>query len=576
MASVPSGRRRPANGLTAAPFDELLTEVLARVSDARDEQVRWRLLLDAVVTLGAGHSLDDLLGRIVEVAGDLVGARYAALGVLGSGEGRRLRLFVTRGLDDQQISTIGDFPEGHGVLGVLIDRPEPVRLHDIAQHPDSFGFPPNHPPMHSFLGVPVRTGERVFGNLYLTEKLNGDDFTEQDEAIAIALASAAGVAIENAQLHDEAARRERWLDARGEIARALLGDLDRAAALQLIADRAREIGEADLAWIVTGPHPELLRVEVVSGMDIGRDVLETSPLRKSVASAALQAGTPMRIENLAEVGEGGSAAAVFDVSLIGPAVMVPLSGLVGDEPVGLLALGWHHGNQAHARFDLAVATAFAEQCALALRLARSREDRERVAVYDDRERIGRDLHDVVIQRLFAIGLRLQGSLKWTDRPELRERLDEVVDEVDETIREIRRTIFELGSAEAEGAEDIQSQVTAIVERAAASLKFRPSLTFEGPVRLRVSQHLGKDVVAVLGEALSNVSRHAKASRVAVELAAGDELVLRVSDDGVGIAEDVVESGLSNLRQRAVARNGRLELAPGECGGTVLEWAVPLG
>lgn len=573
MATVPRQRKASSSRLRAAPFDELLTEVLARVTDARDEQVRWRLLLDAVVTLGAGLSLDDLLGRIVEVAGDLAGARFTALGVLGGGEGRRLRLFVTRGMDDQQISTIGDFPEGHGVLGVLIDRPEPVRLHDIAEHAQSFGFPPNHPPMHSFLGVPVRIGDRIFGNLYLTEKANGGDFTEQDEAIVVALASAAGVAIENAQLHAEAARRERWLDARGEIARALLGDPDRLTALQLIADSAREIGEADVAWIVTGPDPERLRVEVVSGVDVDPEVLRHSPLRASVASPALATGSPMRIENLAEVGHGGSAAAVFDVSQIGPAVMVPLSGLEGDEPVGLLALGWRHGNHGHARFDLAVATAFAEQCALALRMAQSRVDRERVAIYDERERIGRDLHDVVIQRLFAIGLRLQGGLKWTESPALRERLDDVVGEVDETIREIRRSIFALGSPE--GGEDVQTQVAALVDRAASSLKFRPTLRFDGPVRLRVTQQLGAETLAVLGEALSNVIRHAAATQVDVSLTAGDSLVLRVVDDGVGVAQDVVESGLQNLRRRAAARNGQCTVSPREDGGTVLEWSVPL-
>lgn len=573
MTEEPDRRKGGSGGLEGAPFDVLLSEVLTRVTNARDDQVRWRLLLDAVVTLGTGLSLDDLLGRIVEVAGDLVGAHYAALGVLGGGE-RRLRLFVTRGLDEEQISSIGDFPEGHGVLGVLIDRPEPVRLHDIAEHPQSFGFPPNHPPMHSFLGVPVRTGDKVFGNLYLTEKAGGGDFTQQDEAIVIALASAAGVAIENAQLHQEAVRRERWLDARAEIARALLGDLEGTDALQLVADRAREIGEADVAWIVAGPEPELLRVEVVSGIVVDRAVLERSPLRPSVASAALLTGKPMRVESMAEVAAGGSAAAVFDVSVIGPAVMVPLRGLEADDPVGLLALGWRHENQdAYARFDLAVATAFAEQCTLALRLAQSRQNRERVAVYDDRERIGRDLHDVVIQRLFAIGLRLQGGLKWVDHPELRERLDEVVDEVDETIREIRRTIFELSSGE--GGDDVQSEVTAVVDRAASSLKFRPSLTFEGPVRLRVSQQLGKDVVAVLGEALSNVSRHAKATQVSVELIADGDLILRVSDNGVGVPEDAVESGLGNLRRRAIARHGWCTVSPGADGGTVLVWSVPL-
>ncbi|MFE6648859.1 GAF domain-containing protein, partial [Nocardioides sp. NPDC057772] len=308
--------------LRSTPLDELLTEVLDRVTDARDEQVRWRLLLDAIVTMGAGLSIDDLLDRIVEVAQALAGAKYAALGVLASAGERRLRLFITRGLTPEQQLRIGDLPTGHGLLGLLIDHPEPVRLQDITEHPVSYGFPEHHPPMRSFLGVPVRIGEKVFGNLYLTEKDNGEDFTDQDESIVVALAAAAGVAIENALLAEEAARRGRWLDARAEITAALMGDVDRTSALQLVVDRAREVAGADVAWIVTGPAADRLRVEVVSGADVDADVLKRAPLRESVAGQAIRDGVPMIVENIAGAAEGGSAAAVLDLSDIGPGVLV--------------------------------------------------------------------------------------------------------------------------------------------------------------------------------------------------------------------------------------------------------------
>ena len=583
MGRTPPRQRRGSSSTTettvhSAPFDELLTEVLDRVTDARDEQVRWRLLLDAIVTMGAGLSLDELLERIVSVAGALAGAKYAALGVLASAGERRLRLFISHGLTEEEQILIGELPSGHGVLGLLIDHPEPLRLPEITAHRASYGFPANHPPMHSFLGVPVRIGEKVFGNLYLTEKIDGDEFTDQDEDIVVALAAAAGVAIENALLAEEAARRTRWLDARAEITSVLMGDIDRTAALQLVADRAREIAGADVAWIVTGPTAERLRVEVVSGTDIDVAALKSAPLRESVAGQAIGVGAPMMVEDIATAAAGGSAAAVIDLSDLGPGVLVPLGRTDPSEEmnaVGVLALAWRreHADQAQD-VDLAVANAFAEQVALAVRLAQNREERQRLAVYDDRDRIGRDLHDIVIQRLFVIGLRLQGGLNLAENPKLRSRLDQAVDDIDDTIRDLRRAVFELGTPDHSG--DIQSQVTDLVNRAAESLKFRPALVFDGPVRLRATPEITQDALAVLGEALSNTVRHAHASEVEVSLSAGSDLVLRVRDDGVGVPPDAVESGLANMRHRAEVHGGRCTVEPATPKGTVVEWSVPLG
>ena len=222
-------------GLERVEFDDLLREVLTRVHGVLDEQDRQRLLLDAVVTMAADLSLDGVLARIVTIASNLVDAQYAALGVLDVRRDR-LRTFIHHGMTDDQVAEIGELPSGHGLLGLIIDQPEPLRLSDLTAHPASYGIPPGHPPMSSFLGVPVRIRDRVFGNLYLTEKAGGVDFTEQDESIVIALAAAAGVTIENARLYEEAAQRQEWLSATAEIAAVLA---DPASGQNGSADRGR-------------------------------------------------------------------------------------------------------------------------------------------------------------------------------------------------------------------------------------------------------------------------------------------------------------------------------------------------
>ena len=567
----------PPEELVGAGFEELLDEVLHRVRAARDEQVRWRLLLDAVVTMAADLSLDDLLARIVRIAGDLVGARYAALGVLSTSGQQRLRMFLTQGVGPEEAAAIGDLPSGHGLLGLIIDRPEPLRLHDIAEHPESFGFPANHPPMRSFLGVPIRTRDKVFGNLYLSEKESGGDFTAEDEGIVVALAAAAGVAIENARLYEEADRRQRWLAATAQITTTLLGEVTGDEGLQLVADLAREVAGADLAWILTGPDAERLRLRVVSGLEIDPDEIESATLESSSAGTAVRTGAPLTVEDLGAEPQATDFG-VLPLRELGPAMMFPLrdvdpTGRIGTE--GVLTLAW---TRAHAdaadQVDVALPAAFAEQAALALRMARGTVEGRRLAVYEDRDRIGRDLHDVVIQRLFAIGLNLQGALRRAGDGPLATRLDEAIVEIDDTIRDIRRTIFELGAMDRSG--DVQTEVTQLVERAASALKFRPTLAFEGAVRLRVGPAIVPDLVAVLAEALSNTTRHAGATQVSVLVrVADDAATLRVADDGTGIPDDVAESGLANMRDRAAAHGGACVVRAGETGGTVVEWTVPL-
>ena len=396
--------------LAAAGLDDLLRELLQRVDEVVADQRRLRLLLDAVVLIAADLSFDSVLERIVQVASELVGARYAALGVLGSGT-EPLRAFINTGISVEQRELIGDLPRGHGLLGLIIDQPEPLRLHDIAAHPASYGFPDHHPEMHSFLGVPIRIGDRVFGNLYLTEKEGNGDFSEEDEAVVVALAAAAGVVIENARLYEEASRREHWLAATAEITGLLSAGVGRSDALQTVADRAREVASADVATVVMRTDGDELDLVVVSGLSVLPQGNHARPtIRGSLAGAVIESGETMVVEDARRDPRVAHAVMPKDWPALGPLLLVPLRTLDGVE--GVLTLGWATDHLTTFRtVDVPMAERFAAQAALALQIARAREDREKLAVFEDRDRIGRDLHDLVIQRLFAIGLGLENTAR---------------------------------------------------------------------------------------------------------------------------------------------------------------------
>ena len=559
--------------MKSAGFDELLREVAERVQGARDERQRWELLLDAVVNIGADLDLDGLLARIVTAASHLADARYAALGVIGEGSEQPLRTFVHHGVTADQVVEIGELPAGHGLLGLIIDRPEPLRLRDIAEHPSSVGFPPNHPPMSSFLGVPIRIRDQVFGNLYLTEKAGGVDFTEQDERIVVALAAAAGVAIENARLYEQAAQRQRWLAATAEITGLLVGSSTDSDALQVVTDRVRDLSGADLAWVVAGPDDAHLHIQVVSGGDgkIDMDAVARLSMDRSLARLVARSGVAMTVADMTTDPRAATTSGISGWPVLGPAILVPFG--VGAGVVGVLALAWVPFNaQGFRAVDPGLPASFAEQAALALQVVRSREDQQQLAVFQDRDRIGRDLHDLVIQRLFAVGLGLESAARVTSDPQIGTRISVAIDDLDATIKDIRRTIFALGSLD--DAADIQAEVTRMVERAAATLKFRPALSFTGPLRTRISAEAAPEILAVLGEALSNAARHARATAVTVSLSVGDEIVLEVIDDGAGIDGTVVESGLRNMRHRAEQRGGTCLIGPGPDGGTRVLWSIP--
>lgn len=536
---------------------------------------RTDLLLDAVITVSRGLDLETVLRHIVETAVTLVDARYGALGILGS-DGRIAR-FLTVGLSGQQIAAIGPYPTGHGVLGELIRHPVPLRLHDLSAHPASVGFPAHHPPMSSLLGMPLRVHSAPFGNLYLTDKHGGHDFTREDEQVLQALAAAASVAIENARLYDIAQLRERWARANDRISREVLAGSSPEDVLTLIAGQAQEVAGADVATVsVPDPETGRLVVRTACGLDSEDLIGSVLPVEGTFASLTLRTGVPMVTDDAAT---DERASLSLDLSVdVGPLAVWPLGDAGGSR--GVLTAARVRDREPFSPVVVEALGAFAAQAAVALELAEGRADSERVAVLRDRERIARDLHDLAIQRLYATGLSLQRTAR-TAPPEVADRLDAAVDEVDETIALIRTTIYRLQPGDGPGARRVglRSRLITEIDAAAGALGFAPHLKFEGAIDTLVPPDVAGHVIAVVRESLSNVARHASASRTDVRLTVADDVVLTVNDDGVGVPQGASLSGLRNLAARADELGGSLVVEAVDPGaaraGTRLEWRVPL-
>ncbi|MER6445993.1 histidine kinase [Streptomyces venezuelae] len=556
-------------------LDELLDELQVRIDEVRGTRDRVHSLLEAVVSVGRELDLAQVLRRIVEAAALLVDAEYGALGVIGP-DGRRLAQFLTVGLTDAEIADIGPLPAGHGLLGEVIHHPEPLRLTDLGAHSSSHGFPAHHPPMRTFLGVPIRVRDEVFGNLYLTDKRGGVDFDTEDETVISTLSVAAGVAIDNARLYEGAQRQQRWLRANAEITESLLSGSSRPAVLELIARRAQEITAARLAHIaVPVDGVDGLVVEFAAGADRAAWQDLVVPFEGTLSGAAHRAGRPVTTLQASDDGRYAAEAGMRGRAGLGPAVAVPL-GTGGGAGRGVLLLSRSPGDPAFGEGELEPLVAFAGQAAIALELAERRRDAEQIALLEERDRIARDLHDLAIQRLFATGMTLQSAARLVEHEGAAERVGRAVEDLDETIKIIRSTIFGLRTRDREGEPGLRARAARAVGDAAASLGHPPLLSMEGLLDTDVPAQIADHVVAALGELLSNAARHARATRVGVSLRAGQgEIVLTVSDNGTGIPPQGRRSGLRNLDERARGVGGTFTAETPEEGGSRLVWRAPL-
>ncbi|MEU4132216.1 GAF domain-containing sensor histidine kinase [Streptomyces wuyuanensis] len=562
---------KAVNRVPRLRLDELLDELEGRIDEVRETRERLNGLLEAVLSVGRELDLPQVLHGIVEAAVSLVDAEYGALGVIGDQD--RLAQFLPVGISDELRARIGDLPTGHGLLGEVIRHPEALRLSDIAEHPASSGFPLHHPPMRTFLGVPIRVRDEVFGNLYLTEKRDGAEFDSDDEAVLSMLAVAAGIAIENARLFEELRLRGQWLEASAECTSALLSGTPQAQVLELMINRARGITGAAIGMVHLVTSGGELRGVVALGDGADQHHGVTLPAEGTLAGLALAQGAPVRSPDVANDTRFAPQAGAWKE--FGPAVAVPVG--TKERNRGVLTLARRAGGTPFSEEETAPLSGFAGQAAVALELADHRRETEQMSLLADHDRIARDLHDLAIQRLFATGMTLQSAQRFVDHPEASERLGRAIDDLDDTIKIIRSTIFGLRQHEARRSTGgLRTRAACLLEEEAHALGFAPALRTEGFIDTDVPGDLADEVVAVLSEALTNVARHARADRAEVSIAArSGTLSVSVVDDGVGIEEGGRRSGLRNLRERAERLGGELTVARGANGGTRLEWRVPL-
>ncbi|MEV7868335.1 GAF domain-containing protein [Streptomyces sp. NPDC088124] len=504
--------------------------------------------LEDVLGIGDDLELRATLQHIVDSATELAGARYGALGVVDPERGGLTELF-TAGMSDADRQRVGRLPDGRGgVLGLLLRDPRPVRLDDLTADPRSVGVPPGHPPMRSFVGVPLQLDREILGNLYLTEKRAGS-FTEQDQNLLRVLASQAAIAIGNARLYGTARQRERWITGAAAVTNALLTGVNATDALMTVAESARALADA-FAGVVLQPTEE-------GGMEIV--AASTSEDPGDIVGTTIAPGSPVLVQLL-----GGEPVFIEDSSTdprmtthvrarFGPSMMLPLQS--GGKLIGTLALPRRRGGRPYRAVDRLLATQFASQAALALVLADSQHDRERLAVYEDRDRIARDLHDLVVQRLFATEMMLESTRRRVAEPSLDGLLGRAVDELDSTIQEVRTTIFALQQPPADGPTGVRGTVLRETGGAAVLLGFRPSVRFSGAVDTLVSPRVARELLAALRDALAAAHRRGGATAVEVEVDATAS-----SADGTGVV------------RLTVTDNGRRE--DGGTGGTTVTWEAP--
>ncbi|MCW2496913.1 GAF domain-containing protein [Jatrophihabitans sp.] len=552
-------------------LDQLIDQLVEHAQGVKLAQGRLRSLLRATEVVTGDLGLEAVLRHVVEAALALVGARYGALGVIA--HDGSLEQFIHIGIGDDLADQIGHLPQGKGLLGALITDPRPIRLARITDDPRSSGFPADHPPMKSFLGVPIRVRGEVFGNLYLTESERGA-FTAEDEELVRSLAVTAGTAISNARLYQESRAQQQWLAASAEISAQMLADSGEDP-LQMIGRHAHRIADADVVTVgLLTPDRGDFVIEVAVGHGSADLVGQRFPVAETVSGSAVERVEPVLLRSGSELDDRRShLASIIDP---GPVMVLPLIG--SGEVFGTLTIARREGRLTFTAADLAMAAAFANHASLAHELAIARSDQQRVALLEDRDRIARDLHDHVIQQLFAIGLSLEG-LASTVGPNhaVAAKLHERVDDIDRTIRQIRTSIFELrGPLGGPAASGARQRLLEVATELTPALGFSPRVAFSGNLDSALAGELADDAIACVREAVTNVAKHAKARAVEVDVAvAGGALTITVLDDGVGIGEHERTSGLANLRARAERHGGSFSVSQRSTGGTQLLWKAPL-
>jgi len=514
-----------------------------RATATEKSRDRIQGLLDAVVAVGAGLELEGTLNRIVRSAVELVDARYGALGVVGPDQQELLSEFVYVGTDEER------------GRGVVLENPHPTG--------ERAGRLPRR-----VLGEPIRVRGEVFGNLYLTEKRgDSDEFTEDDENVLKGLAAAAGVAVENARLFEESLLRERFMAASREVNSHLLGGGSSQDALTLIAARACELSAADCALLLLSDGSRVT-VRAAAG-DGGPGLVGTTvPVTEPLVASMFEMQGPEMIADLAAV-----VSPTWRLPF-GPAVAVPLR--AGNVVTGVLLAMRASGGARFPREHVPLLASFADQAAFALELAEKHHAQRQLDVLADRDRIAGDLHDHVIQRLFATGMSLQGTVRRITDPTVRRRVSRAVEQLDETVREIRTSIFDLHTTGTDGSTSLRRRMLDIVEESSVESDVTPSVRISGAVDTLVPEGLAADATAVLREAVSNAVRHSHAGSIVVTVEAGTDLIIDVVDDGVGMPPGVARSGLLGVERRAEKCGGMAVVVPGPEGGTRLTWRAPLG
>lgn len=548
-----------------AALDETIEQLVGRARDVLATQGRLRALLRANRGVIEQLELPALLRQIVAAAVDLVGAEYGALGVIAPEGG--LEQFIHVGLTPERAKRIGELPRGRGLLGALIDDPRPIVLEHLATDARSAGFPPNHPEMDSFLGVPIRVGNEVFGNLYLTNQSSGR-FSNDDAELVVSLAATAGAAINNARLYQATRRRQERTSMAADLVTEILSGRS-SDPLRLVAARMQQLTRAWRVHLLTPTNsPDAFTVARLQGDDAvpaegERFNVSGSPLEQVAATGRpeLMDGD---VRDLRSLTVRSSAGGVMCVAV-----------RAGEQLEALLVVEREPGPERFKALDLELASDLARQSALAVQLAGARAQQQRMELFEERARIARDLHDLVIQQIFSAGLGLQALAGALSDPAQSAQVESTVEQLDSAISQIRTIIFALTVPADSQQPSVRHRLMDVAGEVGVSMKKTASLSFSGPIDVLVRGSLADDVVAVVREALTNIARHAKAEEVSVFVGAEDGTVLiEVIDNGVGVGPSTRRSGLANLGQRAAERGGEFELESDD-NGTRIRWSVPV-